>query len=227
MKHEKAPTAPFSTICRWPIIRAYNQVSYDLPFKSYSPYKLIFRKTVVFGHFGQSRPFPVAECSRNCQKAYLHIETFQLSLFPSLYDLQFAGSSPYKKAITGGHPNSICPHKIEWIVLYYDARFDYRFKRNSKHTNSRRHFKFYGLKIEVPGSTKLKLEQAFIHILYFLFLTLNQTSTTNGIKFLARTISYFWHSLILENFAKSAAEVGRRSWSTPSTGISTLRNPPL
>ena len=29
---------------------------YDLPFKSSCPYKLIFRKTTVFGHFGRIRP---------------------------------------------------------------------------------------------------------------------------------------------------------------------------
>ena len=34
--------------------------------------KLIFRKTVVFGHFVQIRPFPVVGSGQNSQKAHLN-----------------------------------------------------------------------------------------------------------------------------------------------------------
>ena len=59
---------------------------------------------------------------RNCQTARLRTKTFHLSLEPSLYDLPFNSSSPYKKAMTDrhtdgptnerqtdGHPNPIGP----------------------------------------------------------------------------------------------------------------------
>ena len=59
---------------------------YDHPLQRNSLEKLMFRKTADFGHFGQFRPFPVAEPGRNCQKAHLQANTFHMSLFPGLYD---------------------------------------------------------------------------------------------------------------------------------------------
>ena len=50
------------------------------------PGKAMFRKTANFGHFGQIRPFPVAESGQNFQKAHLQAKTFHMSLFPGLYD---------------------------------------------------------------------------------------------------------------------------------------------
>ena len=58
----------------------------DHSLQSYSLEKLMFRQTANLGHFGQYRPFPVAEPGRNCQKAHLHAKTFHMSLFPGLYD---------------------------------------------------------------------------------------------------------------------------------------------
>ena len=40
--------------------------------------------------------YPVAELSRNCQKVHLHITIVHLSLYPSLFDLPFKSSCPYK-----------------------------------------------------------------------------------------------------------------------------------
>ena len=77
MKHEKAPTVPrFQAVL----------TIYDHPLQRNSLEKLMFRKTAVFGHFGQIRPFPVAYSDRICQKAHLHAKTFQMSLFSGLYD---------------------------------------------------------------------------------------------------------------------------------------------
>ena len=59
---------------------------YDHPLQRNSLEKHMFRKTADFGHFGQFRPFPVAEPGRNCQKAHLQAKTFHMSLFPGLYD---------------------------------------------------------------------------------------------------------------------------------------------
>ena len=39
---------------------------YDHPLQRNGREKLMFRKTVVFGHFGQIRPFPVADFGQNC-----------------------------------------------------------------------------------------------------------------------------------------------------------------
>ena len=35
-----------------------------------------FKKTVVFGHFGQIRSFSVVESGQNCQKAHLHAKIY-------------------------------------------------------------------------------------------------------------------------------------------------------
>ena len=59
---------------------------YDNPLQRSSLEKLMFRTSAVFGHFGQIRPFPVAESGQNCQKADLQAKTFHMSLFPGLYD---------------------------------------------------------------------------------------------------------------------------------------------
>ena len=50
------------------------------------PGKAHIRKTADFGHFGQFRPFLVAEPGRNCQKAHLQAKTFHMSLFTCFYD---------------------------------------------------------------------------------------------------------------------------------------------
>ena len=68
MKHEKAPTAP-----RFQGVFTFS-------------YMLMFRKTAVFRHFGQFRPFQVAEPGRTRQKAHLQAKTFHMSIFPDLYD---------------------------------------------------------------------------------------------------------------------------------------------
>ena len=47
---------------------------------SYMP---MLKKTAVFGHFGQFRPFRIWQ---KCQKAHLQAITFHMSLFPGLYD---------------------------------------------------------------------------------------------------------------------------------------------
>ena len=65
MKHEKAPTT--------------------LPPHSKGFCYLVYAH-VSKKHFGQIRPFPVAESGQNCQKAHLQAKTFHLSLFTSLYD---------------------------------------------------------------------------------------------------------------------------------------------
>ena len=59
---------------------------YDHPLQRNSLEKLMFRKTAICGHFGQIRPFPVAESDQKCQKAHLQAKTFHMSLFPGLYD---------------------------------------------------------------------------------------------------------------------------------------------
>ena len=67
---------------------------------------------------------PVPKFSRNRQKAHLHTNTFHLSLKPSLFNLSFKSSNPYKKAMTDGHPNSIDPKLWGWpknrIVCHTD-----------------------------------------------------------------------------------------------------------
>ena len=59
---------------------------YDHPLQIYSLEKPMFRKTAIFGHFGQFRPFPVAESGQNCQNAHLQAKTFHMSLFIGLYN---------------------------------------------------------------------------------------------------------------------------------------------
>ena len=59
---------------------------YDHSLQRNSLEKPMFRKTAIFGHFGQIRPFSVAESGQNCQKAHLQAKTFHMSLCPGLYD---------------------------------------------------------------------------------------------------------------------------------------------
>ena len=68
VKHEKAPTV------------LQIQGVFTL---SYMP---MFKKKRCFEHFGQIRPFPVAEPGQNGQKAHLQVKTFHMSLFQGLYD---------------------------------------------------------------------------------------------------------------------------------------------
>ena len=63
---------------------------YDRSLGKYSLESSCFEKhghfVFVFGHFGQIRPFPVAEYGKNCQKADLQVKTFHMSFLPGLYD---------------------------------------------------------------------------------------------------------------------------------------------
>ena len=76
-------------------------------------YMLMFRKTAIFIHFGQIRPFPVAESGQNCQKAHLQDLSYKpilRYLWPSVTKIQ-----PGKELMTDrrtygqtdGHPESI------------------------------------------------------------------------------------------------------------------------
>ena len=70
---------------------------YDHPLQRNSLKKLIFRKTADFGHFGQFRPFPVAEPGRNFQKAHRWQTDGRT---PRIYRPQPFGLGPKKKVYT-------------------------------------------------------------------------------------------------------------------------------
>ena len=76
----------------------------------------MFRKTADFGHFGQFRPFPVAEPGRNCQKAHLQAKTFQISLFPGLYNHSLQSYSlekpMFRKTAIFGHFDQFRPFPV-------------------------------------------------------------------------------------------------------------------
>ena len=64
--------------------------------------KLMFRKTYVLGHFGQIRPFPLAESGQNCQNVDLHTEILHMSLFAGIYDHPLQRHSlPWKRIDDG------------------------------------------------------------------------------------------------------------------------------
>ena len=65
-----------------PFIWSYSQVSTTIRCRETAWKSSCFVKP----HFGQIRPFPVAESGQNCQKAHLQANTFHMSLFPGLYD---------------------------------------------------------------------------------------------------------------------------------------------
>ena len=44
------------------------------------------KKNADFRHFGWTRPFPVVESGRNCQKTHLHAKTFHLRPLPCPYE---------------------------------------------------------------------------------------------------------------------------------------------
>ena len=82
---------------RWPQLSKGTSIRQDL---SYEPIPRSLRPSIAkkqpgraqisknryFGHFGQIRPFPVAESGQNFQKAHLQAKTFHLSLFTGLYN---------------------------------------------------------------------------------------------------------------------------------------------
>ena len=78
--------------------------------------KPMFRKTAIFGHFGQIRPFPVVEYGQNCQKAHLQAKTFHMSLLPGLYDHLLQRNSletpMFRKTAIFGHFCQIRPFPV-------------------------------------------------------------------------------------------------------------------
>ena len=129
MKHDKAPTAPYSKghlifrKCsylknhhfRWPnladtvkrhictsrlFIWAFNQVSMTFTSKVLARTNSYFENKIrCCWTFWLNSD---TSGGRNCQKGHLHSKTFHLSLYSSLYDLLFITSSPYKRAMTDG-----------------------------------------------------------------------------------------------------------------------------
>ena len=89
---------------------------FDHPLQRYSLEKPMFQKTAVFEHFGQIRPFSVAESGRNCQKTHLQARTFHMSLFPALYDhplQRYSLEKPmFRQTADFGHFDQIRPFPV-------------------------------------------------------------------------------------------------------------------